>query len=137
MKLKRKYYPWNLRRKYYPRNLRGMGNVYLCICLVIDSAVHNYRIVFQCYCTQHFLYPWHIFCTPGAFSWFILIILVFNHLCVKAQLVTVYSIAAQLTGEDCYRSTVEDILTYVARDLTHPLGGCFSAEVWVVVNYNT
>ncbi|XP_023343873.1 spermatogenesis-associated protein 20 [Eurytemora carolleeae] len=47
----------------------------------------------------------------------------------QAQLVTVYSIAAQLTGEDCYRSTVEDILTYVARDLTHPLGGCFSAEV--------
>ena len=47
----------------------------------------------------------------------------------KAQLVGVYSIAVQLTDSAVYKDTVKDILTYVGRDLTHPSGAFYSAEV--------
>ena len=47
----------------------------------------------------------------------------------QAQLAVVYSIAVQLTGSEVYTETVQDILGYVSRDLTHPLGGFFTAEV--------
>jgi len=46
----------------------------------------------------------------------------------QAQLAVVYSIAVQLTGSEVYTETVQDILGYVSRDLTHPLGGFFTAE---------
>ncbi len=42
-----------------------------------------------------------------------------------------YTLAAQLTtGQQAqfYTDTVADIVRYVSRDLTHPLGGFFSAE---------
>ena len=47
----------------------------------------------------------------------------------KAQLAVVYSIAFKLTGLACHKATVEDILSYVSRDLTHTLGGFFTAKV--------
>ena len=47
----------------------------------------------------------------------------------QAQLAVVYSIAVQLTGSEVYTETVQDILRYVSRDLTHPLGGFFTAQV--------
>ena len=40
-----------------------------------------------------------------------------------------YSIAVQLTGSQEFTETVEDILEYVSRDLTHPEGGFYTAEV--------
>jgi len=46
----------------------------------------------------------------------------------QAQLAVVYSIAFKLTGLACHKATVEDILSYVSRDLTHTLGGFFTAE---------
>ena len=39
-----------------------------------------------------------------------------------------YTAAAQVSGAPRYRAVVEDIVSYVARDLTHPLGGFYSAE---------
>jgi len=46
----------------------------------------------------------------------------------QAQLAVVYSIAVQLTGSQEFTETVEDILEYVSRDLTHPEGGFYTAE---------
>eukprot|EP00088_Acartia_fossae_P059254 TRINITY_DN7011_c0_g1_i11.p1 TRINITY_DN7011_c0_g1~~TRINITY_DN7011_c0_g1_i11.p1 ORF type:complete len:741 (-),score=168.34 TRINITY_DN7011_c0_g1_i11:172-2394(-) len=46
----------------------------------------------------------------------------------QAQLAVVYSIAVQKTGSQEMREIVEDILTYVSRDLTHPEGGFYTAE---------
>ena len=40
-----------------------------------------------------------------------------------------YSIAVQITGSVELKETVEDILDYVSRDLTHPAGGFYTAEV--------
>ena len=40
-----------------------------------------------------------------------------------------YSIAVQITGSIELKETVEDILDYVSRDLTHPEGGFYTAEV--------
>lgn len=39
-----------------------------------------------------------------------------------------YTSAASVTGEAKYAEVVEDIVTYVGRDMTHDLGGFFSAE---------
>jgi len=46
----------------------------------------------------------------------------------QAQLAVVYSIAVRLTASADHKATVEDILTYVSRDLTHPMGGFYTAE---------
>lgn len=46
----------------------------------------------------------------------------------QAQLVVAYSYAFQATQDSKFKAIVEDILTYVNRDLSHPLGGFFSAE---------
>ena len=53
---------------------------------------------------------------------------------LQAQLTVVYSIAFQLTNKESHQETVEDILTYVTRDLAHPLGGFFTAEVMALPN---
>ena len=39
-----------------------------------------------------------------------------------------YTAAAQLTGNARFKEVVDDIYTYIARDLTHPSGGFYSAE---------
>jgi hypothetical protein len=46
----------------------------------------------------------------------------------QAQLVMAYLEAGQATGDDFYAAVAEDTLDYVARDLTHPDGGFYSAE---------
>lgn len=46
----------------------------------------------------------------------------------QAQLVMAYTVGAQLSGEARYREVVEDIFTYISRDLSHSLGGFYSAE---------
>ena len=46
----------------------------------------------------------------------------------QAQLSMAYTEAATITGDKKYADVVDDILTYVSRDLTHALGGFFSAE---------
>jgi uncharacterized protein YyaL (SSP411 family) len=46
----------------------------------------------------------------------------------NALLASVYLGAWQLTKSTFYRSTCEEILNYVLRDMTHPEGGFFSAE---------
>jgi uncharacterized protein len=46
----------------------------------------------------------------------------------QAQLVLAYLEAAQATGEDFYATVADDTLGYVLRDMTHPLGGFYSAE---------
>jgi len=46
----------------------------------------------------------------------------------QAQLSVVYSVAASLTSSQYYKDIVDDILTYVTRDLTHPEGGFYTAE---------
>jgi len=46
----------------------------------------------------------------------------------QAQLTMAYTEAATITGDKKYADVVDDILTYVSRDLTHALGGFFSAE---------
>ena len=45
-----------------------------------------------------------------------------------AQLSVAYSYAYQATKEEKFSAIVEDILTYVKRDLGHPLGAFYSAE---------
>ena len=46
----------------------------------------------------------------------------------QAQLTVAYSNAFQATKEAKFSAIVEDILTYVSRDLSHPMGAFFSAE---------
>lgn len=46
----------------------------------------------------------------------------------QAQLVVSYCDAFVVTKDDFYADIVRDILTYVSRDLTHPLGGFYGAE---------
>ncbi len=46
----------------------------------------------------------------------------------QAQLVSSYLDAYQITGEKLYSATARNTLDYVARDLSHPEGGFFSAE---------
>jgi len=46
----------------------------------------------------------------------------------QALLSIAYTEAFQVTGKDTYRQTVEEILTYVLRDMTSPEGGFYSAE---------
>ncbi|XP_072397894.1 spermatogenesis-associated protein 20 [Diabrotica undecimpunctata] len=46
----------------------------------------------------------------------------------QAQLVVSYCDAYLLTKEEFYADVVRDILTYVSRDLSHPLGGFYGAE---------
>jgi uncharacterized protein YyaL (SSP411 family) len=46
----------------------------------------------------------------------------------QAQLSYSYSQAFQATKEPRFSTTVDDILTYVSRDLGHPLGAFYSAE---------
>ena len=46
----------------------------------------------------------------------------------QAQLSVAYSYAYQTTKEEFFSTIVEDILTYVKRDLGHPLGPFYSAE---------
>merc|ERR1711962_1038493 len=46
----------------------------------------------------------------------------------QAQLMMAYTAAAQLTGDARFKEVVDDIYTYIARDLTHPSGGFYSAE---------
>jgi uncharacterized protein YyaL (SSP411 family) len=46
----------------------------------------------------------------------------------QAQLVLAYLDAAQVSGEALYSQVAEDTLAYVARDMTAPDGGFFSAE---------
>ena len=46
----------------------------------------------------------------------------------QAQLSVAYSYAYQATGERKFSAIVEDILTYVKRDLSHPSGAFYSAE---------
>ncbi len=45
----------------------------------------------------------------------------------NAQLATVYSLAYQRTGEERYRRVVEDLLAFVARELTSKEGAFYSA----------
>jgi uncharacterized protein YyaL (SSP411 family) len=46
----------------------------------------------------------------------------------QAQLVLAYLEAAQATGDRFFAQVAEDTLQYVGRELTHPEGGCYSAE---------
>lgn len=46
----------------------------------------------------------------------------------QAQLAVSFSDAYVLTKDDFYADIVRDILTYVTRDLSHPLGGFYGAE---------
>lgn len=46
----------------------------------------------------------------------------------QAMLTIAYTEAFQVTGKTSYRQTVEEILTYVLRDMTSPEGGFYSAE---------
>ena len=46
----------------------------------------------------------------------------------QAQLVLAFLEAAQVSGDAFYASVAEDTLQYVARELTHPEGGFYSAE---------
>ena len=46
----------------------------------------------------------------------------------QGQLAVAYAYAFQATGDSQFASIVEDILTYVGRDLSHPLGAFYSAE---------
>lgn len=46
----------------------------------------------------------------------------------QAQLAVSYCDAFVLTKDDFYADIVRDILTYVSRDLSHPLGGFYGAE---------
>ncbi len=46
----------------------------------------------------------------------------------QALLALAYAEAHQLTGDPFFAQVVEEIFAYVQRDLTHPLGGFFSAE---------
>lgn len=46
----------------------------------------------------------------------------------QAQLSISYSDAYVLTKDDFYANVVKDILLYVSRDLSHPLGGFYGAE---------
>ena len=46
----------------------------------------------------------------------------------NAQLVELYLDALLLSGEPRHAAVVRDILAYLARDMTHPAGGVFSAE---------
>lgn len=46
----------------------------------------------------------------------------------QAMLAMAYTEAFQVTGEDLYKSTAEEIFKYVLRDMTSPDGGFYSAE---------
>ncbi len=46
----------------------------------------------------------------------------------QAQLALAYLEAAQITGDRVYSDVAARIFAYVRRDLTHPEGGCYSAE---------
>lgn len=46
----------------------------------------------------------------------------------QGQLAVSYSYAYLLTKDESYADIVRDILLYVSRDLSHPLGGFYSAE---------
>jgi hypothetical protein len=46
----------------------------------------------------------------------------------QALLTLAYTEAYQATGANLYRRTVEEVLTYVLRDMTDPSGGFYSAE---------
>ena len=46
----------------------------------------------------------------------------------QAQLAVAYSYAYQATKDEKFSAIVEDIMTYVKRDLGHPLGAFYSAE---------
>ena len=46
----------------------------------------------------------------------------------QGQLAVAYAYAFQATGDPEFSAIVEDILTYVSRDLSHPLGAFYSAE---------
>jgi len=46
----------------------------------------------------------------------------------QALLVLAYTEAFQATGNETYRRTAEEIITYVLRDLSHESGGFFTAE---------
>ncbi|NJD55369.1 MAG: thioredoxin domain-containing protein [Nitrospirae bacterium] len=46
----------------------------------------------------------------------------------QAMLCMAYTVAFQATGEEKYRTTAEEIITYVLRDMTSPEGGFYSAE---------
>ena len=46
----------------------------------------------------------------------------------QAQLAVAYSYAYQATKDKKFSAIVEDIMTYVKRDLGHPLGAFYSAE---------
>ncbi len=46
----------------------------------------------------------------------------------QALLALAYAEAFQATGDGFHARVVEEIFTYVLRDMTHPLGGFFSAE---------
>ncbi len=46
----------------------------------------------------------------------------------NAQLVSLYLHAWQATGEPLFERVVDETLTYVLREMTHPLGGFFSAQ---------
>jgi uncharacterized protein len=46
----------------------------------------------------------------------------------QAQLAVTYTEAFQITGDKSFADTAKDILAYVSRELTSPLGGFYSAE---------
>ena len=46
----------------------------------------------------------------------------------QAMLTLAYTEAYQATGQTRYKETVEEILTYISRDMTSPEGGFYSAE---------
>jgi uncharacterized protein YyaL (SSP411 family) len=46
----------------------------------------------------------------------------------QAMLLMAYTEAWQATGKDSYRETAEEIITYLARDMTDSAGGFYSAE---------
>ena len=46
----------------------------------------------------------------------------------QAMLTLAYTEAYQATGQTRYKETVQEILTYISRDMTSPEGGFYSAE---------
>lgn len=50
------------------------------------------------------------------------------------QLANTYLTAFRMTREPRFARTAADILDYMLRDLRHPEGGFFSAEVWSLIS---
>lgn len=51
----------------------------------------------------------------------------------QAQLVVAYATGYLLSGQNIFRDIVEDILSYVERNLTHAVGIYLKCCIWVIL----